>query len=123
MLICLKSSDIKSRYENPQKLSQLSADLIGDISWLKGQHKKDIIVDIISDSQVNSNLPYRWSPAVLTLNILLNLLVYLYITRITIKNDTPHLKSQKNKHRRVSLERRAITGEEGVGGVLRLIFG
>ena len=87
MLICLKSSDIKSRYENPQKLSQLSADLIGDISWLKGQHKKDIIVDIISDSQVNSNLPYRLSPAVLTLNILLNLLVYLYITRITIKKQ------------------------------------
>ena len=46
-------------------------DLIQDISWEKGQHKKDAIKDITSDSQVNSYFPYRWSPASLTFNIYL----------------------------------------------------
>ena len=30
----------KIRYENPQKLTQLSPSLIQDISWEKGQHKR-----------------------------------------------------------------------------------
>ena len=29
----------------------------------KGTAQKDTIIDITSDSQVNSNFPYRWSPA------------------------------------------------------------
>ena len=37
--------------------------------------------------------PYRWSPASLTTNIYFHLFIYLYITRITINNGTPHLKS------------------------------
>ena len=32
------------------------------------------------DSQVNSNLPYRWSPASLTFNNYFYLFLYLYIT-------------------------------------------
>ena len=30
--------------------------------------QKDTIIDITSDRQVNSNFPYRWSPASLTFN-------------------------------------------------------
>ena len=49
----------KSRKENPQKLTQLSSrshprHLVG-----KRTAQKDTIIDITSDSQVNSNFPYR----------------------------------------------------------------
>ena len=58
----------KSRKENPQKLTQLSSrshprHLVG-----KRTAQKDTITDITSDSKVNSNFPYRWSPASLTFN-------------------------------------------------------
>ena len=58
----------KSRKENPQKLTQLSSrshprHLVG-----KKTAQKDTIIDITSDSQVNSNFPYRWSPVSLTFN-------------------------------------------------------
>ena len=51
----------KSRKENPQKLTQLSSrshprHLVG-----KRTAQKDTIIDITSDSQVNSNFPNRWS--------------------------------------------------------------
>ena len=49
--------------------------------------QKDTIIDITSDSQVNSNFPYRWSPASLTFNNYFYLCLYLYITRITINNN------------------------------------
>ena len=41
--------------------------------------QKDTIIDITSDSQVNSNFPYRWSPASLTFNNYFYLFLYLYI--------------------------------------------
>ena len=81
--------------------------------------QKDTIIDITSDSQVNSNFPYRWSPASLTFNIYIFL--YLYITRITINNNAPHLKSPKNQKRRAALGRPAMT-LLGVG-VLELVCG
>ena len=70
----------KSRKENPQKLIQLSSrshprHLVG-----KRTAQKDTIIDITSDSQVNSNFPYRWSPASLTFNNYFYLFLYLYIT-------------------------------------------
>ena len=70
----------KSRKENPQKLTQLSSrshprHLVG-----KKTAQKDTIIDITSDSQVNSNFPYRWSPASLTFNNYFYLFLYLYIT-------------------------------------------
>ena len=69
----------KSRKENPQKLTQLSSrshprHLVG-----KRTAQKDTIIDITSDSQVNSNFPYRWSPASLTFN---NYFTYFYIYNI-----------------------------------------
>ena len=71
----------KSRWENPQKLSLLSTDLIQDISWEKeGTAQKDPTNDITSDGQVNSNFPYRWSPASQTFNIYFYLFLYLYNT-------------------------------------------
>ena len=78
------------------------SDLIQDISWEKGQHKKDAKKDITSDRQVNSYFPYRWSPASLSINIYFYLFLYLYITRITINNGTPHLKSLKSQNRRAA---------------------
>ena len=56
---------------------------------------------------MNSNLPYRWSPASLTFNNYFNLYLYLYITRITINNNPPHLKSPKKQNRRAAPERLA----------------
>ena len=69
-----------SRKENPQKLTQVSSrshptHLVG-----KRTAQKDTIIDITSDSQVNSNFPNRWSPASLTFNNYFYLFLYLYIT-------------------------------------------
>ena len=78
--IYLISQLYKSRKENPQKLTQLSSrshprHLVG-----KRTAQKDTIIDIISDSQVNSNFPNRWSPASLTFNNYFYLFLYLYIS-------------------------------------------
>ena len=109
----------KSRKENPQKLTQLSSrshprHLVG-----KRTAQKDTIKDITSDSQVNSFFPYRWSPASLTFNNYFYLFLHLYITRITINNNAPHLKSPKNQNRRAALGRPAIK----ITGGLQLVFG
>ena len=75
----------------------------------KGTAQKDAIKDITSDSQVSSNCPYRWSPASLTFNINFTYFyIDIYITRITINNNTPHLKSPKNQNRRTALGRPTI---------------
>ena len=92
--------------ENPQKPTKLSPrshsrHLVG-----KRTAQRDINKDITSDSQVNSYFPYWWSPASLTFNIYFYL--FLYLTRITINNNTPHLKSPKNQNRRAALGRPAI---------------
>ena len=70
----------KSRKENPQKLTQLSSrshprHLVGKMTV-----QRDTIIDITSDSQMNSYFPYRWSPACLTFNNYFYLFLYLYIT-------------------------------------------
>ena len=79
-LVMVLQSDSESREENPQKLTQLSSrshprHLVG-----KRTAQKDTILDIISDSQVNSNFLNRWSPASLTFNDYFYLFLYLYIT-------------------------------------------
>ena len=76
----------KSRKENPQKLTQLSSrshprHLVG-----KRTAQKDTIIDIISDSQVNSNFPNRWSPASLTFNNYFYLFLYFYYIYIFFIN-------------------------------------
>ena len=68
IFLCCWLSFCKGRKESPQKQIQLSArshprHLVG-----KRTAQKDTIIDITSDSQVNSNFPYRWSPASLTFN-------------------------------------------------------
>ena len=105
----------KSRKENPQKLTQLSSryhprHLVG-----KRTAQKDTIIDITSDSQLNSNFPYRWSPASLTFYNYFYLSLYLYITWIAINNNAPHLKSPKNQNRRAALGRPAIKITGGLG--------
>ena len=76
-----------------------------------------------SDSHVNSYFPYRWSLDSLTFNIYLYPFPYLYITRITINNDTSHLKSPKNQNRRAALGRPAIKLQGGGGGGLEPVCG
>ena len=66
-----RKDNVKSRKKNPQKLTQF----VGEKTA-----QKDTIIDITSDSQVNSNFPYRWSPANLTFNNYFYLFLYLYIT-------------------------------------------
>ena len=68
---------VESRKENPQKPTQLSSrshprHLVG-----KKNSTKDTIIDITSDSQVNSNFPNRWSQASLTFNNYFYLFLYL----------------------------------------------
>ena len=75
-----KAATYKSRLENPQKLTQISSrshprHLVGERAA-----QKHTVIDIISDSQVNSNFPYRWSPASLTFNNYFYLFLYIYIT-------------------------------------------
>ena len=103
-----------SRKDNPQKLTPLSSR--SDPRHLVGKKtaKKDTIVDITSDSQVNSNFPYRWSPASLPFNNYFYLFLYLSITRITINNNAPHLKSPKNQNRTAALGWPAIKITEGL---------
>ena len=62
---------IESRKENPQKLTHLSPRSLPRHLVGRRTAQKDAIIDITSDSQVNSNFPYRWSPASLTINIYL----------------------------------------------------
>ena len=66
----------KSRKENPQKLTQLSSRSHPRHLVRKKTAQKDTIIDITSDSHVNSNFPYRWSPACLIFN---NYFSYFYI--------------------------------------------
>ena len=98
-----KETQYKEYLENPQKLTQLSSRSHLKQRVGKRTAQKDTIIDITSDSQVNSNFPYRWSPASLTFNNYFYLFLYLYITKITISNNAPHLKSPKNKNRRAAL--------------------
>ena len=71
---------LKSRKENPQKLTQLSSRSHPRHPVGKRTAQKDISIDTTSDSQVNSNFPNRWSPASLTFNNYFYLFLYLYIT-------------------------------------------
>ena len=93
--------------------------LLRNFSVGKRTAQKDTIIDITSDSQVNSNFPYRWSPASLTFNNYFYLFLYLYITLIIINNNAPHLKSPKNQNRRAALGRPAIK----ITGGLQLVCG
>ena len=109
----------ESRKENPQKLTQLSSrshprHLVG-----KRTAQKYTIIDTTSDSQVNSNFPYRRSPASLTFNNYFYLFLYLYKTWITINNNVPHLKSPRKQNRRAALGWPAIK----ITGGLQLVCG
>ena len=98
---------LKSRKQNPQKLTHLSPrshprHLVGKKDSTKRRHKRH--------QQPGEQLfPYRWSPDSLTINIYFyTYFLYLYITKITVNNGTPHLNSLKNQNRRAALGRPAI---------------
>ena len=75
-----QSELLKSRKENPQKLTQLSSRSHPRHLAGKRTEQKAITIDTTSDSQVNSNFPNKWSPASLTFNNYFYLFLYLYIT-------------------------------------------
>ena len=106
------SSSTFSNKSRSQKLTQLSSRSHPRHFVGKRAAQKYTIIDITSDSQVNSFFPYRWSPASLTFNNYFYLFLYLYITRIN--NNAPHLKSPKNQNRRAALGRPAIKITEGL---------
>ena len=100
--------NLKSRQKHPQKLTQLSPrsyprHLVG-----KGTAQKETIIDIISDSQVNRKFPYRRSTDSQTFNNYFYLFGYLCTTRITINNNTPHLKSPMNQNKTAAFGRPAM---------------
>ena len=103
-----------SRYENPQRLTQLSPRSLSRHLVGKRTAQKNTIIDTTSDSQVNSNFAHRWSPASLTFNNYFYLFLYLYIMTITINNNMPHLKSPKNQNRKAALGRPAMKLEKPV---------
>ena len=100
--------ECKRREENPQKLTRLSPRSHERHLMGKRTLQKYTIIDITSDSQMNSNIPYRWSPACLTFYIYLYLFSYFNILRMTINNNKQHLKSPKNKNKRAALGRPAM---------------
>ena len=70
----------------------------------KNQNRR-AVKDIASVSQVNSHFQYRWSPAILTLNIYFYLFSLLNLTKIRKHNQTHILKPPKNQNRRAALGR------------------
>ena len=68
---------------------------------------------------MNSCFPYRWPPANLTFNIYFYLFLYLYITRITINDGTPHLKPPKKPKQKSRL----WTASNKITGGLQLVCG
>ena len=76
LVLILISMFLKSRKENPQKPTQLSSRSHPRHPRGKKDSTKDTIIDITSDSQVNSNFPNRWSQASLTFNNYFYLFLY-----------------------------------------------
>ena len=79
-----------SKIGKPSETDSIKSQISSKTSRGERTAQKDAIKDITSDSQVNSYIPYRWSPASITLNIYFYLFLYLYITRKTINNG-PHI--------------------------------
>ena len=75
-----KLLDLRVGRKNPPKLTQLSSRSHPRHLMGKRTAQKDTIIDITSDSQVNSNFPNRWPPASLTFNNYFYLFLSLYIT-------------------------------------------
>ena len=94
--------------EKPSETDSVKSKIPSKTSLEKKDSTKDTIIDTTSDSQVNSNFPYRRSPASPKFNNHFYLFLYLYIPRITINNNTPLLKSPKNQNRRAALGRPAM---------------
>ena len=86
----------------PQELTILSQSSSKISRGKKDTAKQDTIKDITSDSQVNSHLPYMWSPASVTLNIYFTYFPLLYLTRITKHNHIPHLKPKNQNSNKIT---------------------
>ena len=106
-------SSCESRKENPQKLTPVSSR--SHPRYLVGRRtaRKDSIIDITSDSQVNSNFPYRWSPASLTFNNYFYLFLCEFDIQLYIQHQT-HFEYRtmgstfRSAFKNINLEYRAV---------------
>ena len=114
----------KSRKENPQKLTQLSSrshprHLVG-----KRTAQKDTTIDITSDSQVNSNFPYRWSPVSLTFNNYFYLFLYSYnVNNHKQQRATSKITKEPKQKSRLGTASNKNYWEGGWAGGLELVCG
>ena len=88
----LTAHSLRAGRGNSQELTQFSPDLMQDILRVKGQHKARHHQRHPQRYKVNSHFQCRWSPAKLTLNNYFTYFQFLYLTRITNHNHTPHQK-------------------------------
>ena len=103
--------------KKPSETDSIQSQIISKPRHLVGKHStKNTIKDISSDSQVNSNFSYRWSPVTLIFNIYFYPFLYLYITRRTINSNILHLKSLKSQSRRAATAQPATYLREWGGG-------
>ena len=105
----------ENRKKNPQKLNQMSSrsnprHLVG-----KRTAQKDTIIDITSDSQVNSNFPYRWSPACLTFNNYFYFFIFIY--------NAPKITNEPKQKSRFETAGNKNCWGGGGGGRLELVGG
>ena len=79
--------------------------------------QKDTIIDIPSDSQVNSSFQYRWSPASLTFNnYFLPISVFIYIENNRKKQRaTSKIPNEPKQQSRLGTASNEITGGGGGG--------
>ena len=89
---------------------------------VKFKNRSNRTVDVILS---NCAFPYRWSSACLRFTVVHVTSIftyfytsdYIYITRRTINNNTPNLKSPKTKQKsRLGTDSKKITGRGGGGG-------
>ena len=86
--------------------------------------QKDTIIDITSDSQVNSNFPYRWSPASLTFNNYFYLFLYYIIILLYTRHIANHQGTKTEEPPWDGQQKKLLGGGGGGGGGgLQLVCG
>ena len=98
----------RNRWENPQKLTQLSSrshprHFVGKRTAQKKHHLRHH-----QRQPVEQQFSTQVVSGCLTFNNNVYMFIYSYITRITVNYNTPHLKSSKNQNRRAALGRPAM---------------
>ena len=93
----LKTVIMQEKVGNPSETDSIKSQISSNPSRGKKDSTKRHQKNITSDSQVNSNFPYRWSLANLTFNVYFYRFLYLYITNLVIfrKNNVDKTVNQE----------------------------